>query len=464
MDLWRESALSLAQLIRSGEVSSREVVASHLDRIDAVNDDVNAVVEVRPDEALAEADRADAALRAGGALGALHGVPFTTKTNIDVAGYATTQGSFALADLMASVDAPLVERMRNAGAVMLARTNMPDLGLRLNTESSLYGPTHNPWRRGYTAGGSSGGEAAALASGLSPIGFGNDIGGSLRNPAFCCGVASIKPSRGRVAAQDSSSILERGLSEQVMLVDGVLARHVGDVRRGLEIVMGAHRADPQSVDVPLHGPPTSKRVALVPEPFGGDTDPEIAEGVRRAGRVLQEAGYDVEEIEPPRVLDTYLTWAEFMTTSLADIPIPLDMVLGPDALRFLELSTEDFSVVPTMRAAAVLQQTRFGIGRAWREFFTTYPLIVGPTWTLPPFPLGYDIQDKESAMRVLETVRFVLPANLLGLPAACVPVGFAKDLPTGVQVIGDLFREDLCLNAAEAIEQGLGVFTPIDPR
>ena len=461
MELWRESALSLAQLIRSGDVTSREIVESHLGRIDAVNDEVNAVVEVRPDEALAEADRADATLRSGEALGPLHGVPFTTKTNIDVAGYATTQGSFALAHLMASVDAPLVEKMRRAGAVMLARTNMPDLGLRLNTESSLYGATHNPWRHGYTAGGSSGGEAAALASGLSPIGFGNDIGGSLRNPAFCCGVASIKPSRGRVAAQDSSAIYERGLSEQVMLVDGVLARHVGDVRRGLEIVMGAHRADPQSVDVPLHGAPASKRVALVPEPAGGETDPAIAEGVRRAGRALEEAGYDVEEVDPPRVLDTYLAWSELMTTNLADVPVPLDSVLGPDALRFLELSTEDFVAAAS---DAIMHQTRFGIARAWREFFMTYPLVVGPTWALPQFPLGFDIQDKESALRVLETVRFVLPANLLGLPAACVPVGLANGLPTGVQVIGDLFREDLCLNAAEAIELSVGVLTPIDPR
>ena len=136
-------------------------------------------------------------------------------------------------------------------------------------------------------------------------------------------------------------------------------------------------------------------------------------------------------------------------------------MIGPDAIRFLELSTEDFAAAAS---DALLHRTRFGIARAWREFFTTYPLIVGPTWALPQFPLGFDIRDKESALRVLETVRFVLPANLLGLPAACVPVGMANDLPTGVQVIGDIFREDLCLNAAEAIEQSVGVFTPIDPR
>ncbi|MFZ0768988.1 MAG: amidase family protein, partial [Acidimicrobiales bacterium] len=237
-ELWQESASSLAQLIRSGQTSSREVVLAHLARIEEVNAVVNAIVEIRAEEVLAEADAADAALKSGEPLGALHGVPFTVKSNLDVAGYATNEGTVALKDFMADADAPIVEKMRDAGAVVLARTNMPDLGLRINTESSLYGATHNPWRHGMTAGGSSGGEAAALASGMSPIGLGNDIGGSLRNPAYCCGVASIKPSRGRVAQGNPSAIFEMPLNAQVMLVDGVLARHVGDVRRGLEVVMG----------------------------------------------------------------------------------------------------------------------------------------------------------------------------------------------------------------------------------
>jgi amidase len=462
-DLWRESATTLAQLIRSGDVSSREVVESHLARIDEVNGAVNAVVEVRPEEVLAEADRADATLRSSDALGTLHGVPFTVKTNIDVAGYATTRGSRALADLVATVDAPVVEKMRRAGAVVLARTNMPDLGLRLNTESSLYGATHNPWRHGYTAGGSSGGAAAALATGMGPLALGNDIGGSLRNPAFCCGIASIKPSRGRVAAQDTSAIYEATLSEQIMLVEGVMARHVGDVRRGLEVVMGSHRADPQSVDVPLHGPPASKRVALVPEPFGGETDAQIADGVRRAGQALADAGYEVDEVEPPLLFDAYFEWAELMSTTLA-VTMANDLgLIGEGGLRFLELTDGGFPAA-TPESTTLLHQNRFRVARAWREFFTKHPLIVGPTWTQPPFPLGFDIADAESALKVVEMVRFVLPANLLGLPAACVPVGFAGETPTGVQIIGDLFRDDLCLTAAEAIEQSLGVLTPIDPR
>lgn len=461
-ELWQRSAMELAGLIRGGDVTSREVVQAHLDRIDAVNAAVNAVVEVRPQDALAEAERADERQRSGEPLGPLHGVPFTVKTNLDVAGYATTEGTVALKDFVADSDAPIVEKMRSGGAVMLARTNMPDLGLRINTESSLYGATHNPWRHGYTAGGSSGGEAAALASGMSPIGLGNDIGGSLRNPAFCCGVASIKPSRGRVAQGNPSNPFEMALNSQIMLADGVLARRVGDVRRGLEVVMGSHHGDPQSVDVPLHGPPASRRVALVCEPGGGSTDPAIAEGVRVAGRALEAAGYEVEEAEPPMLFEAYLTWAELMWTSMEVIAERIEPLMGEGGRRFLDLVRVDFPA--TAATLAAMHEMRYRVARHWREFLTAYPLIVGPTWTEPPFALGADIVDQEGAMKVLEGYRFVLPANLLGLPAACVPTGLADGLPTGLQVIGDLFREDLCLDAAEAVERAVGVLTPIDPR
>src|ERR1700690_436559 len=285
-------------MIRKGTTTSRDVVEAHLERIDAVNPAINAVVEVRPDEVRAEADAADAKQKAGEPLGVLHGVPFTVKVNLDQAGYTTNEGCESLKDFMAEHDSPPVELMRRAGAVALARTNMPDLGLRINTESSLYGSTHNPWKRGHTAGGSSGGEAAAIASGMSPIGLGNDSGGSLRNPAYACGIASIKPSRGRVAQGNPSSIIDMPLNAQIMLTNGVLARTVGDVRLGLGAVMGAHHRDPQSVDVPLGGPSVVKRVALVPEPFGGATDTGVADGVRTAGTALEAAGYEVEEIEP----------------------------------------------------------------------------------------------------------------------------------------------------------------------
>ena len=461
-ELWQESALALAKMIRTGEVSAREVADAHLERIESVNPSINAVVEVRPEEVRDEADAADARTKTSANLGALHGVPFTIKTNIDVAGYATSEGCEALRDFMASADAPSVELMRHAGAVVLARTNMPDLGLRVNAESSLYGATHNPWRHGLSAGGSSGGEAAAIAAGLSPIGLGNDIGGSLRNPAYACGIASIKPSRLRVAQRNPSASAERSIEAQFMLSQGVLARHVADVRAGLEVIMGSHPGDPDAIDAPLVGKAVAKRVALVPTPSGGETHPDVAEGVRVAGRVLEAAGYEVEEVEPPKLFEAYLGWTELMMTSLNVAAPTLEPLMGEGGRRFLELTSVDFGASEASLYA--MHQARYAVARAWREFMETYPLIVGPTWTQPPFVLGYDIIDVESAMKVLEMIRFVLPANLLGLPAACVPTGVANGLATGAQIIGPLFREDLCLDAAEAVERAVGVLTPIDPR
>jgi amidase len=462
-ELWQESASRLADLIRTGSVTSREVVESHLERIELVNPQVNAIVEVRPDEVRAAADAADAAVASGAPLGPLHGVPFTAKINIDVAGYASNEGAVALKDLMAYEDAPTVERMRAAGGVMLARTNMPDLGLRMNTESSLYGSTHNPWRLERTVGGSSGGEAAAISSGMSPLGLGNDIGGSLRSPAYACGIASIKPSKGRVPDRNPSATIDAPINSQIMLAEGVLARHVSDVRLGLEIVMGAHRRDPQSIDAPLRGREVARRVALVPEPSGGANDPDVAEGVRVAGRALAAAGYEVEEVEPPMLFEAYLAWAELQLMSMTVTKPLLDAVLGDDARRFLELTDVEWPPF-TAESLFVMHQSRWRVASAWRAFLSDYPLIVGPTWTQPPFTLGYDIVDAESALKVVEMVRFTLPANLLGLPAACVPTGVANGLPTGAQIIGDLLREDLCLDAAQVIEEAVGVLTPIDPR
>lgn len=462
-ELWQESASTLAKRIRAGSTTSREVIESHIERIDTVNGSINAIVEFRPDEVRREADAADAIVKSGGAMGPLHGVPFTIKINIDVAGYATSQGSEFLKDCMATADAPTVERMRRAGAVALARTNMPDLGLRVNSESSLYGSTHNPWKRGYTAGGSSGGEAAAIASGMSPIGLGNDIGGSLRNPAYACGIASIKPSRGRVPHGNQSDAGEFALNAQVMLVEGVMARHVADVRLGLETIMGAHSYDPISVDVPFRGVPVAKRVALIATPFGGTTNDDVAEGVRVAGRALEAAGYEVEEVEPPMLFESYIAWAELMTANFQVFGAQQTALMGEGGKRFLELAAAAFPTM-TPESLELMHESRHSIARAWRQFFVDFPLIVGPTWTQPPFELGFDIQDQESAMKVVENFRFVLPANLLGLPAACVPTGIANGFATGAQIIGDLFRDDLCLDAAEIVEEAVGVLTPIDPR
>ena len=342
-EIWQLSASELAQRIARRQLSSVEVVDAHLARIDEVNPALNAVVRVLADEARAGAALADKKLAAGEAVGPLHGVPFTVKENIDMAGLPTTWGVPALAQAVVPADAPVVERMRAAGAIPIGRTNLPDMALRVHTHSSLHGLTRNPWHPGRTAGGSSGGEAAALASGMSPIGLGNDIGGSLRNPANACGIASIRPSAGRVPDAGYVPAEDRLLAVQLMNVQGPMARRVADVRLGLRILMGAHPRDPWSIDAPFDGPPLVRpiRVAVLPEPPGGSTDPKVAATVRRAAQALAEAGYAVEEACPPRYEDAVSCWARLIMGDFGSVLGMLAPMMGRRRDRLREQLQRD---------------------------------------------------------------------------------------------------------------------------
>lgn len=463
-ELWRRSAGQLAASIRSGEVSSRDVVESHLARIDEVNPAVNAVVRVLRDEALQAADAADAAVRAGGPLGPLHGVPISVKENIDVAGTPTTQAVAAFADAIAATDAPTVERMRAAGAIPFARTNLPDFGLRIHTDSSLHGRTRNPWSLGRTAGGSSGGEAAALATGMSPMGLGNDIGGSLRNPAHCCGIVSIKPSVGVVPSATVIPPEDPGLMSQLMLVQGVMARTVADVRLGFGIVAGAHPRDPLSLPIDLgvcrkEGP---LRIALMAEPPGGTTHPGVASAIRAAAGALADAGHSVTEAVPPDFERAVDLWAELLVAEIRELLPLLELVMGADALTFLRFADE---LRPPMSLGQFLagHTERMLLARHWDGFFGDHDLLLCPTWTEPAFEAGQDLESSEAAEGVLRIARCVLPGNLLGLPGVVVPAGLADGLPVGAQLVGPRYADLRCLDAAAQVEAALGRLTPIDP-
>ena len=466
-EIWQLSASELAQRIARRQLSSVEVVDAHLARIDEVNPALNALVRVLADEARAGAALADKKLAAGEAVGPLHGVPFTVKENIDMAGLPTTWGVPALAQAVVPADAPVVERMRAAGAIPIGRTNLPDMGLRVHTHSSLHGLTRNPWHPGRTAGGSSGGEAAALASGMSPIGLGNDIGGSLRNPASACGIASIRPSAGRVPEAGFVPREDRLLAVQLMNVQGPMARRVADVRLGLRILMGAHPRDPWSIDAPFDGPLLAKpiRVAVVPEPPGGSTDPKVAATVRRAAQALTEAGYVVEEACPQRYEDAVNCWTRLIMGDFGSVLGMLAPMMGPDANAFVNNFNETAPPLADVAAWSHLMVERDGIARAWSTFMADRPLLLSPTWTQLPFEHGFDAATPAGTAATKELMRPVVPANLLGLPSACVPAGRdeATRLPIGVLVTGRRLREDLCLEAAEAIEARLGLATPIDP-
>ncbi|MFI0527916.1 MAG: amidase [Ilumatobacteraceae bacterium] len=463
-ELWRKGALELAGMIARKEVSSRDVVAAHLARIDEVNPWLNAVVRRWDDASLAAADAADKAVAAGDSLGALHGVPVTVKENIDLAGTPTTQAVAFLAEAVSTSDAPLVQRARAAGAIPIGRTNLPDLGLRITTESSLHGVTHNPWHPGRTAGGSSGGEGSALASGMSPLGFGNDIGGSLRNPATCCGITSIKPTTGVVPWATEIPPQDPGIAAQLMLTDGPMARHVADVRAGLLAIAGAHDRDPRAVPVVLADRAQGRalRVAVCAAPPAGSTHAEVAAAIQAAGDAFSNAGAHVTEVVPASFQRAVELWGLILNEELRVQRPLLEMVMGDDGKRFLGFADE---VYPPIDVATLMLAfgERNAVDREWHEFLTEYDVLLMPTWTQPPFELGADIVSVEAAQGVLEQLRAALPANLLGLPSAIVPVGMAGGLPVGAQLVGRRFADLTTLAAAEVLEQAFGTITPIDP-
>ena len=442
-DLWKHSALELADLVAKQEVTSAEVLASLLARIEDVNGSLNAIVATLPGAA-DEAARADRAVADGLPLGPLHGVPITVKENIDIAGVATTQGVPAFEQAIAPVDAPIVERMRAAGAIPFARTNLPDFGLRVHTDSALRGLTRNPWNPDVTAAGSSGGEASALAAGMTPLGLGNDIGGSLRNPAHACGIASIKPSTGVVPSASSLPPTEAPIMFQLMAVQGVMARRVADVRAGLLAVAGAHRRDPIALPVVLAepAPGTTLRVAVVADPPDGLTDPGIAAAIRAAADVLAAAGHVVEDVTPPDYARTAEVWGALLAGDLRAMAPQLYEVMGHDGRTFLE---HILDVLPSSDADGLVgwHIARNGLDQAWHGFLHDWDVVLTPTWAQPPFAHAADLT-RDGAVAALAGMRAVLPANLLGLPASVVPCGVAGGLPVGAMFtarrFGDLDR------------------------
>lgn len=464
-EIWRKSALDLAADIAEQRLSSREVVQAHLDRIAQVNPHVNAVVKVLTEESLRMADEADAMVRRGVELGALHGVPFTIKDNIDVAGQPTTSGVPIFAEAIAPADAPTVERMKAAGAIPIGRTNLPDMGLRIHTDSTLYGRTKNPWKPEHTAGGSSGGEGAALATGMSPIGLGNDIGGSLRNPAHACGIATLKPSMGVIPHTNTYPSSNRTISSQFMLNQGVMARTISDVRAGFSIVAGPDPRDPISLPVRLTGLESGERltIAVMPDPPGGSTHPGISAAVRKAADVLSDEGHRVIEIDAPNMELSYLLWACMLFNELHDLRDQIEIVMGEGGKTFVDNALGQFPKLSTLEYSN-MQAQRDGLAREWSLWFQEYPIALLPTWTQPAFVAGWDIESLEGSMGTAELMRPVLPGNLLGLPCAVTPAGMADGLPVGVQVMGARYTDLRCLSVAEQIEGALGLDTPIDPR
>jgi amidase len=462
-DLWRLSAAELAALIKSKKVSATEAATAALARLDAVNPKINAVIDHRPAEVLAQASAIDAAIARGEDAGPLGGVPVTVKVNIDQEGFATTNGLKLQHDAVAATNSPVVDNLRKAGAVILGRTNCPAFSYRWFTTNLIHGDTKNPRDPGITPGGSSGGAGAAVAAGIGHIAHGTDIAGSIRYPAYACGVHGLRPTMGRIAAFNAA-LPERSIGPQISAVSGPLARTIGDLRIALAAMSAKDYRDPWWVPAPLEGPPMPKRVAMCLNPDGLDPVAEVKAAVADAGKRLERAGWIVEEIAntPP------LREAADLQTKLwlgDGFEAQLDMAEregDPGALACLRGNRT--KVFPFDGAALSKALTRRAtLTRQWLQFFETYAVLLMPVSGELPFPDHLDRQGEAAFARVWHAQLPQIAIPFMGLPGLTVSTGLVGRVPVGVQLVSSRYREDLCLAAGEAIEAGGTPSAAIDP-
>lgn len=465
MQLWQLEAAELAQRIKAREVSCVDAVRSSLARLDAVNPQLNAVVDRCADEALGAAARADAALTSGEAIGPLHGVPVTIKVNVDQRGHATTNGVEAYRSVVATEDSPVVANLQRAGAIVVGRTNTPAFSMRWFTDNAAHGRTLNPHNADVTPGGSSGGAAAAVAVGIGAIAHGNDQGGSIRYPAYACGVYGLRPSFGRVPAFNPSGGSERPMVVQLSSVQGPLARSVRDLRLALAAMAQRDVRDPWWAPAPLEAAASTGpvRVALCTEWPGQACDPEVADALQRAARRLESAGYRVEPAQPPRLREAADLW---LSLTMADSRLLVEEALmrdGDDAIRrayrAMDAHAPQFDTASYMRALAA----RTGLMREWALFFQRHPLLLMPVSWRHPFSVDADQRGSAAMREILDAQSPLLSTAILGLPGLSVPMGLRQGLPTGVQLVSDRFREDLCLAAADVLEAEAGPVAVVEP-
>jgi len=462
-ELWRLDAHDIAALVSSKKASAREVASATLARLNTVNPKLNAVVDVRPDDVLAHAERVDQAIAQGQDAGPLAGVPVTIKVNTDQTGYATTNGVALQKDLIAQSNNPVVDNLLAAGSVPVGRTNTPAFSYRWFTSNLVHGDTKNPHNATLTSGGSSGGAAAAVASGIGAIAHGTDIAGSIRYPAYACGVQGLRPSFGRVAAFNASSP-ERSIGPQLMAVSGPLARSIQDIELAMRALTRPDSRDPWWVAVPWTGPAAPKRVALCINPGNIGTCEAIRSKLVAAARHLQDAGWQVDEVaDLPGLREAselqIRLWlgdnyeAQLATAEREGDPGALTALRGHEALG-RSLTLAQFSEALTRRATLI---------RQWQAFMQTYPVILLPVSAELPFADQLDRQSPADFERVWTAQIPQIGIPFLGLPGLSVFTGFAdggdgsaSQTPTGVQLVAPRWRDDLCLAAGSVIEAAMG--------
>jgi Asp-tRNA(Asn)/Glu-tRNA(Gln) amidotransferase A subunit family amidase len=461
-DLTFLSAVSMAQQIRQKKLSPVELVEAHLTRIQELNPKLNAFVHVAAEGVRRQAQVAETAAGSGEELGVLHGVPLSIKSSIEVAGLRWEAGTKLRAGIVGQRDAPLVARLRQAGAVILGVTNAPELLMAWETDNLLYGQTNNPWDLTRTPGGSSGGEAAAIAAGMSAGGVGSDGGGSIREPAHFSGICGLKPTPGRIPA---TGHFPGSVGPFALLgVVGPMARNMDDLRVLFEVMQGPDDGDPSAAPVPLRWPADDDlkrfRIGYFEEDGRTPVTPETRAAVRTAAEALRCAGFQVEPFRPEGLeLARRLWWNLF--------GIAGGMVLGPmtrdredDLSPMLKEFSRGVAAQPSHTGQSLLDtwiqrdELRIKMFAQMRD----YPVLLCPVASIPAFRHGErSWQVERKTVRYLDAWSYTEWFNLLGTPAVTVPVGKSPEgLPIGVQLIARPWQEEVVISVAAALEHQCG--------
>ena len=450
--LWKKSAVEIVDLVNTKEVTCLEVTDAILARIDAVNPNYNAIVYVDHEGARASAVACDTALGRGIHVGALPGVAVSIKLNIDVEGQATDDGCVPLKNRIAAEDAPLVANLRRNGAAIAGRCNAPAFSIRVFTDNELHGRTLNPFAADRTPGGSSGGAAVAAALGFGPIHIGNDVGGSIRHPAWANGVVGLRPSIGRVPHYQSTARNEKSLSWQLFEAHGPLTRSVADARLALQVISRGDPRDPQWVPALLElEPPRSRKVALFNSWSGCPTHPSVSASLIAAATALEAAGYVVEERAVPHFEETLEMRSNLLFDDIRRRAADVEE-FGDTASKNLFRNLTSQRAPGNVDEVLAAYQRRMEIMREWAKFLVEYPLILMPTSWRPQLPIDHDQKTPEHYAEVLTALSPVSVVSLLSYPGLSVPTGISEGLPTGIQLVAANFREDLMFEAGEIIE------------
>jgi amidase len=358
----------------------------------------------------------------------------------------------------------MVRRLMEAGAIPVGRGNMPDFGLRWDTDNDLFGRTYNPWDRDRVPGGSSGGDAVAVATGMVPLGLGNDYGGSLRLPSYAAGVCALRPSMGRIPAP-SGAAEPVSLTLQFFAVNGPIARRVDDLDAAFTVMHGADGRDPLAISVPhpsgYDGP---RRVAVIRDPLGWGVDPQVADAVARAADALAAAGWDVVEAEPPMIEDAAVLWRQLSTAEMVGAfrPGGLPAPLSDGSTQYFLDNASETQRLESADAYAGAWARRVAVAAAWEAFQQEFPIILGPVSARRMPQIGFDLSGPAATTELWRDHRLLVAVNLLGLPSVAVPTGLDEDgLPTGVQLIGPRNGDHVSLAAARDVEAALGTLTPL---